>query len=85
MKVLVQFDAYAMDYEIKGEIGVLNGIDGVASATLLKKKSGTAPQFCIELEIADDKADGFPDAVKRYTSQYAGQVSNVNIILYAQV
>ena len=85
MKALVQFDAYAMDYEIKGEIGMLNGIDGVTSVTLLKKKSGTAPQFCVEIELADDKADGFADAVKRYTGQYAGQVSNTNVILYAPV
>ena len=85
MKVIVQFDAYAMDYEIKGEIGGLAGIDGVQSVSLLRKLSGDAPQFCLELQIADDKADVVREKLDRYRAQYAGQISNAAVTAYAVV
>ena len=85
MTTLIQFDAYAMDYEIKGEIAGMNGIDGVHSVTLLRKTTGDAPQFCIELQIADDKVEPVREKLERYRSQYAGQISNLKMTGYTVV
>ena len=85
MRVLIQFDAYAMDYEIKGEIAGMKGIDGVESVTLLRKATGDAPQFCIELQIADDKVEPVREKLERYRNQYAGQVSNLRMAGYTTV
>ena len=85
MKVLVQFDAYASDYEIKGEIGAVKAIDGVNSVTLMRRVSGGAPLFCLELDVADDKAPTATEKLESYKSQYAGQISNVSVLAYAAV
>ena len=79
MKVFVEFDAYASDYEIKGELGGVRGMDGVVSVTLLRKVAGDGPRFCLELEVADDKIDPVTERMNRYRDQYAGQISNVAV------
>ena len=85
MKILIQFDAYAMDYEIKGEIAGMGGIDGVQSVELLRKTTGDAPQFCIEIQIADDKVEPVREKLERYRNQYAGQVSNLTLTGYTVI
>ena len=85
MKVFVQFDAYASDYEIKGELGGMRGIDGVVSVTLMRKVSGDGPRFCIDVEVADDKVDAVTEKLNRYQSQYAGQISNVAVKAFSPV
>jgi len=85
MKVLVQFDAFAGDYEIKGEMGSMSRIDGVTSLALLRKVSGDAPRFCIELDVAEDKVSTVTETLERYKNQYPGQVSNVSVLSYTTV
>ncbi len=85
MKILVQFDSYAMDYEIKGEIGGMGGIDGVEAVTLMRKIAGDAPHFCIELEIDDEKMEPVREKLDRYRSQYGGQISNTVVTTYRTV
>jgi len=85
MKAFVEFDAYASDYEIKGELGGMRGIDGVASVTLMRKVSGEGPRFCIEIDVADDKVESVTEKLNRYQSQYAGQISNVAVRTFSPV
>ena len=85
MKVLVQFDSYAMDYEIKGAIGGMSGLDGVHSVKLMRKVAGDAPKYCIELEIDDEKSESVREKLGRYRSQYSGEMSNTVVTSYKPV
>ncbi len=82
MKVLFQFDASASGYEVRQQLSMVSSWTGVAAAELLEKVSGDAPQFCLEVDVADQHAEGFRERAKALQSQFSGYVYNLREVAY---
>ena len=85
MKVFAYFNAYASDYQIKGELSQLGSLPGVNSYELLGKVSGDAPNFCLVLDVADDQASAIEARMKQISANYSGEVSKTSITVYKVV
>lgn len=82
MKVFVQFDASVSSYEIRNELSMVSSWSGIRNVKLLEKVSGDAPRYCVEVEVADDQAQGFRDRLSGLKAQYSGYVYNVKELSY---
>jgi len=82
MKVLFQFDASASGYEVRQQLSMISSWTGVAAAVLLERVSGDAPQFCLEVDVADQHAGDFQEKAKALQSQFSGYVYNLREVSY---
>ena len=78
MKIYVVFDAYsASKYDVSDAAAGLKNISGVNSLTTLERAAGEVPQYCIEIDIADDNADVTGGKIKEAFGRYSSYMSNV--------
>ena len=85
MKMYITFDAVIDSYEIKSNLYMVSGIEGVSSTQLYEKVSGDAPRYCIELDVADDQAASVGEKLSSVQAQYSGYISNTHRVAYKAV
>ncbi len=85
MKMHLTFDAVVDSYEVKSNLYMISGIEGVSSAHLFEKVSGDASRYCVELEVADDQVTNVEQKLSSMQSQYSGYISNTRHVAYKAV
>lgn len=85
MKVFAYFNAYAGEYEVKGELRSLGRIEGIESYQLLRKVQGETAQYCLEITVADDQAESVQARLKQLAASYPGDVTGTSVAVYKEV
>jgi hypothetical protein len=85
MKMHLTFDATVSSYEVKSNLYMISGIDGVSSVQLYEKASGEAPRYCVEMEVADDRIENVEKKIASIQSEFAGYISNMKQVAYKPV
>lgn len=83
MTIHLHFDAYASAYQIDGELYFLKSNPDVTSVRLLSKSDGNAPAYCVDVEVKDEAVDTVKSQIESVTKQYASEIANVSIVVYA--
>jgi len=85
MKAIVMFDTQAMPSEVKSNLGAITKMDGVSNLVMLEKSVGEVPQYCLQLDLADDMAESFQQQMRVVAEHYGKQASNFNVVIYRTV